>query len=79
MNINIEEAMNGVILRGRIGPNGEFTSEVFPFSNLDWHIDLTNRLTNLESQYQSDITDQIAELQTQIDDIQNQDDDTENS
>jgi hypothetical protein len=70
MNINIEEAMNGVILRGRIGPNGEFTSEVFPFSNLDWHIDLTNRLTNLESQYQSDITDQIAELQTQIDEIE---------
>ena len=76
MNINIEEAINGVILRGRIGPNGEFTSEVFPFSNSDWHIDLTNRLTNLESQYQSDITDQITELQTQIDEIEN---DIENS
>jgi ribonucleotide reductase beta subunit family protein with ferritin-like domain len=70
MNINIEEATNGVVLRGRIGTNGEFNSEVFPFSNPDWRIDLTNRLTNLESQYQSDVTDQITGLQNQIDDIE---------
>lgn len=63
-NLRIEEASNGVILRGNIGPNNEYRSELFLFGP-DFETELNARLDQIELDAKANVTTQIINLKDQ--------------
>lgn len=61
INIRIEKATNGAILRGNIGPNGRHQTELFIF-DAEWQIDLSNRLDQIEIDAKAQVTKTISDV-----------------
>lgn len=64
INIRIERASNGVILRGNIGENGKHQSELFIFKE-GWETALTQRLDEIEIDAKDQVTQKISDILTQ--------------